>query len=79
MHNVAISGTLTNQTLIDLHYEKLREVMTELFHHYLRKSFPDTVFLPVFGNNDVEYHYNYPTQASDIHRFYSFAGDLFFN
>ena len=53
--------------------------MTELFHHYLRKTFPDTIFLPTFGNNDVEYHYNYPTLSSDINTLYSFTGDLFFN
>jgi len=80
MHDVAIvPGSTTNQALIDLHFIKLWEVMTELFHHYLRKTFPDTIFLPTFGNNDVEYHYNYPTLSSDINTLYSFTGDLFFN
>ena len=43
----------------------------------LAEAFPDTLILPVFGNNDQEYHDN-PIPDADADFFYNFMYDLWF-
>jgi hypothetical protein len=63
----------------DSNFSMLKSVITACFAQYIDPLFPDTIIIPAIGNNDVEFHYEFPTTEEEAEHYYGFLFDLWWN
>jgi hypothetical protein len=63
----------------DPKYSLLRSAITACFAQYIDPFFVNTTILAAIGNNDVEFHYEYPRTHKSSDYYYSFLYNLWWN
>jgi len=57
-------------------YAMLKSIISQNFAQYINPLFPDSIVIPAIGNNDVKFHYEFPTTEEDIEDYYGFLYNL---
>lgn len=70
-HEIAVkpAWNLTDDKIQE-HYVVLKNILQTVGNTFIKDNFKDSVVLPSLGNNDVKYHYQFPTNALDAEDYY---------
>lgn len=81
---IVVSGDYTAHDIAakrgraNANYAMLKSIINQCFTQYMGPLFPKAVVVPAIGNNDVKFHYEFPTTEEDREDYYGFLYNLWF-
>ena len=70
-HEIAVKPALNlTDEQTEQHYKILKDILQTVSNEFVVDNFPDAVVLPTLGNNDVKFHYQFPTTKELANDYY---------
>lgn len=60
-------------------YAMLKSIIADCFSQYIAPMFPNSIVIPTIGNNDVKFHYEFPTTPEEAEEYYGFLYNLWWD